>query len=421
MNLLRINEIKQKKNGITAAIITEGDKEFIETIDIRKKIRIEYDQDISIIPESIAVIPIVCNILPIVWLFDATLYINEIDRKFYESIEEFKKGFIEMYPYLKFAGNVRVNKIIENDHMNLRSAVLFSGGVDAFNTFITHIDEKPDLITVWGADIDIENQKGWKPVEEHLKITSEKYGVGFQIIRSNFRKYIQEGRLDKYLDNFHRNLGWWHDFQHGLALIGHTAPLAFVNGYGNIYIASSFTASDRGHYTCASDPTIDNFVRFGKAKVIHDGYEFNRQEKIHRICQFAKNNKVNVPLRVCWESKDGENCCSCEKCYRTIMGILAEKEDPRKYGFKSFDKHKRKKMMRQLKWKYFIKFLRNRYLYIQQSLRQNYTFSSCPKDIKWFYKMKIEDKYPKLLLIYIKIREKIERKMVQIFKSVVKR
>lgn len=27
------------------------------------------------------------------------------------------------------------------------------------------------------------------------------------------------------------------------------------------------------------------------------------------------------------------NCCHCEKCYRTILAIIAEKQDPRLYGF----------------------------------------------------------------------------------------
>ena len=44
---------------------------------------------------------------------------------------------------------------------------------------------------------------------------------------------------------------------------------------------------------------------------------------------------MNVPvkLRVCWESRGGENCCHCEKCYRTILGLIAEGADPNDYGF----------------------------------------------------------------------------------------
>lgn len=50
-----------------------------------------YREDISNVPHSIAVIPFVCNILPIVWLIDAELTIDEIDRNFFDSIESFKK------------------------------------------------------------------------------------------------------------------------------------------------------------------------------------------------------------------------------------------------------------------------------------------------------------------------------------------
>lgn len=31
------------------------------------------------------------------------------------------------------------------------------------------------------------------------------------------------------------------------------------------------------------------------------------------------------------------NCCKCEKCFRTIMGIIAEGESPRNYGFNISD------------------------------------------------------------------------------------
>ena len=122
-------------------------------------------------------------------------------------------------------------------------------------------------------------------------------------------------------------------FQHGIGLIGHAAPLAYLFNIDNLYIASSYTIKDKGKVTCASDPTIDNYVKFSDCHVIHDGYEYGRQEKIANICTYRKKIDKDIKLRVCWISDSGENCNHCEKCIRTILGIVAEDENPVNYGF----------------------------------------------------------------------------------------
>lgn len=43
------------------------------------------------VPISILVVPLICNILPIIWITDGVLYIEEIDEDFFKSINEFKK------------------------------------------------------------------------------------------------------------------------------------------------------------------------------------------------------------------------------------------------------------------------------------------------------------------------------------------
>ena len=53
---------------------------------------VEYSCNISNIPFGIAVIPFLCNILPIVWVYDADVYLEVCDKTFLESIPEFKKG-----------------------------------------------------------------------------------------------------------------------------------------------------------------------------------------------------------------------------------------------------------------------------------------------------------------------------------------
>lgn len=368
-----------------------------------------YREDISEVPPSIAIIPFVCNILPIIWLTDTELVIEEIDKDFFESVEQFKNGYINMYPDFEFKGKVTAKKIVKNTYNSNKSAVLFSGGVDAFTTLISHLEEKPELITLWGADITFENSEGWQVVEKQVESTAKLLDLDYNIIRTNLRSFTTEKQLSNLIKQTNVKLGWWHDFQHGIGIISHAAPLAYQHGIGKVYIASSFTAADIGHYTCASDPTIDNYVRFGSTIVIHDGYELNRQMKIHKICNFIENFPGSLPIRVCWESTGGKNCCHCEKCYRTMIGILAEGKNPQKFGFDLYNEACRRHMLHSLRYTLIAKHNFNRYGYIQKTLQERYTYQNCPEDLKWFYKMKITDHIPWHEKIYLKTVSKLRK------------
>lgn len=95
------------------------------------------------------------------------------------------------------------------------------------------------------------------------------------ICKTNFRSFINERKLNCLVKN--SGDGWWHGFQHGIGLLGHGAPIAYLKGLKCIYIASSYTPKD--NVTCASHPSIDNCVEFCNCHIIHDQYEYSRQEK----------------------------------------------------------------------------------------------------------------------------------------------
>lgn len=296
--------------------------------------QIDYSVDILDVPYGLAVIPFVCNVLPIVWLTDATLYLDELDEDFYNCVEKLKQGYREIYPNLQFKGKIECKKIrYEREECNQRSLVFFSGGVDAFATLIAHIDECPTLFSICGADVKLANKTGWNTVMTQIKEVSDNFNLSAIQCYSNFREFIDEEKLCELVTDLGAKDDYWHGFQHGIGLIGHAAPLAYSYGYTKNYIASSYTIRERGICTCASDPRIDNNMRFCDSKVCHDQFEYNRQEKIQHIVEYCRKNNVNVKLRVCWITDSGNNCCTCEKCIRTIYGILAEKENPMSYGF----------------------------------------------------------------------------------------
>lgn len=389
MNSVRCSKINIEGTSILGEFTVEGDDEWVSLFTKPYMFQIDYDIALNDLPKSIAVIPFVANVLPMVWLKNAVLYVDELDKTFMECLDEVRKGYGKLYPDLVFSGNIEVKKIIENQSSGDGSAVLFSGGVDAFNTLFSHIEEKPSLITLWGADIKRQNTSGWNNVKHSIVETAHTYDLSVQFIKTNFREYLSEAHLTNFVQYFNPHLEWWHDFQHGIAIICHSAPIAYLNGISKVYIASSFTKGMK-NYTCASDPLIDDHVRFGNTKVIHDGYEYMRQDKIHNICKYHEKSGIDVPLRVCWLSDQGNNCCHCEKCYRTILGILAEGNDPINYGFADYPAFK-KRMFAEIRWKYRINNNYNaRYEQIQNRLRETYTKNDCPRELKWFYKVRMK-------------------------------
>lgn len=349
----------------------------------------EYSEDISGVPESIAVIPLVVNVLPLIWLEDAVLQLGALDRTFYDNLELIKDGYRRMYPACRFGGTVAAEQLPPHSFpAGGKRACFFSGGVDAYATLSNHFSESPDLVTVWGADVKLEEKQGWETVKNAVQQVGELYRLTNVFIKSSFREFLAYDSLNK---TYHKQLrdDWWHGVQHGIGLIGLAAPYAATKHVEILYIASSFTNSD-GAVTCASYPTIDNHVRFSSCQTVHDGFEDSRQDKIRKIVNFQTDSKAPVHVRVCWLSQDGGNCCRCEKCYRTIMGFAAEGEDPQKYGFSlQADTWAaiRRYMTREYEYPAYGKLLwkqiQERAVENRAALRRD----GCAKQIGWIYRM----------------------------------
>lgn len=82
------------------------------------KLKIYYSESVEGCSYDVACIPLLSNILPLVWLYDAEVELNEIDNDFYECLNDVKKGYERMYPMLKFGGEIKAKKIIVNNKKN---------------------------------------------------------------------------------------------------------------------------------------------------------------------------------------------------------------------------------------------------------------------------------------------------------------
>lgn len=303
-----------------------------------------YDINMEDIPEGIAIIPFLGDILPVVWLTNSILIINELDKNYYESISEVKKAYIKMYPEANFLGEIKVKKIVDYTYESLNKVCqLFSGGVDSVSTYLSIKEKNPELITIWGSDIPIENDFGWKRLEKVVKEFGKNNNSKNIILKSNFRKIYSSRKLTKDFSGQIKT-NWWLGIQHGIALISLVIPYAYKNKIKTIYIPASFNKYDQD-VKCASYPTIDESIKFGSGNVVHEGFNYTRQDKILLISNYLKEtNDKNINLKVCWEGDDGKNCSHCEKCLRTITGLYLSDADPNKLGF-NIEKEKIKEII----------------------------------------------------------------------------
>ena len=344
---------------------------------------IQYPYEVECIPESIRVIPLLSEILPASWVCDAEIHVPVCDWDFYECIENVKNGYKRMYPTIEFKGKIIAEQIIKNNRKSdsKRALVCFSGGVDAVSTVIAHLNESPLLVSIWGADIPQDDEAAWNPVIKTIQDTASKLGLEQITIRSEFREVLREDELA--LKVISSGDDWWHGFQHGIGILGHMALAVWQKGISTVYIASSFTADDI--YTCASDPTIDNNVQYCGARVVHDGYELDRQAKIKSIVALSDKNKLSLSLHVCWKNRGGENCCHCEKCWRTILALYAERVDPRKFGFFDYDGLDSLSDDLEADRSFLHGTLVANYSPIQKELRKNYSEQQIPEELEWLF------------------------------------
>ena len=346
-------------------------------------IEVTYPFDLEQVPESIRILPFLAQVVPVSWVCDAEITVPECDEDFCDCLDAVKGGYREMYPMISFRGTLHTQKMAYEHTATeeKRTLACFSGGVDAISTTIGHLNENPILVSVWGADVPWNDAAGWEPIHKLICEDAQKLGLESITVRSSFRKLLPEGRLGELVAA--SGDGWWHGFQNGLGLLAHMAPVACALQADTVYIASSYTVGDV--YTCASDPTIDNHVRFCGCRVVHDGYEMSRQDKIRRIVEYSTQHDQKIPLHVCWEKRGGDNCCHCEKCWRTMLGIYAQGEDPRKYGFTEFDGFSSLSEDLEKDYKQFKSNAAPFYGPIQKLLRDRFSEAEVPRELLWLY------------------------------------
>ncbi len=292
---------------------------------------IDYQEDVSDIPESILVIPFISSILPLMWLTDTVLWVKEVDYTFYNAIQEIKDAYQRLYNHYQLKGNFVPARFVENTYNAEKEAILlFSGGMDANSTYVRIKDKNPMLFNIqgWYRNLDDKDDAADADIRDIAAFAKEEQRE-FSFAKSNFAVLVNEHVFGKLIK---KDFGdsWWHGFSHSMGFISIAIPLAYKNRYKDIYIASSVPMGE--YCMCASHVTTDSEFKFASiGGCVHDGSELTRQDKVKIVVEYQKALGRRYFLRVC--SFNDHNCCECEKCFRTILGIVAEGGDIHDFGF----------------------------------------------------------------------------------------
>jgi len=307
---------------------------------------VEYDNQIYA-DESILNIPLIATIIPLAWLTGSNITVESIDSTFKESMEDLQLYFKDIYPLIPFTTEIKAKKIIENNNdiedSKKRTGLLFSGGVDATYSMITNLQYEPRLIMHWGVEGKPYPfyQKYWKLVTETYSRFADRFGLPFNIVKTNVLTILNRRRLEHRYSKELLYGSLWVRLQHSLVLLGLTAPLS-IKRFDRLLIAASewprsIETQDSKNRPHAARPESDERIKWSNLRVIHDGY-IERYKKAKSLAEYFKDDELI--LRVCLNRKAAPhtlNCNQCEKCCRTIVQLIQAGIDPNQCGFKVND------------------------------------------------------------------------------------
>lgn len=181
--------------------------------------------------------------------------------------------------------------------------VFFSGGVDSFDTLLTHLDTITHLVFVHGFDIPINNTSARDIALASAKDVAQSLNKGLIVVETNLRTFG---------DPF---VQWGHHlFGAAAAAVCHLLSPQLKA----IYLAGE--EIDPGA-PVGSRPDLDPLWATESATLIHHGEDRSRFKKLQGL---ADHPLARRHLRVCWHNAAGlRNCGGCSKCMRNMAALRA--------------------------------------------------------------------------------------------------
>jgi len=321
---IKISNVRASDNKLQVELDISGE---ITKYFFKNSFEVTYDRNIEDVDESILAIPAVCAIVQVAWATGADLYVEKLDETFLSSILKIRKVFERFYPKFSSSGNIHVQKTIANKFNNTQTALLFSGGLDSIVSYIRNKDERPILITLLKPG----NSNYNKIKDFHLKF-AEQEGMEIHFLESNMWDNISDFTNNRLLGDEFKTKDWWGHVSHGLILLGLCVPLT-VERIGKIIFASTYPKNySLPHGSHFLDYTDGSWA---DVNIVNDSSDLTRQGKIRYVLK--RNPLYQKYVRSCLLSNEGgtnfKECGYCEKCLRTITGMILEGIEPNECNF----------------------------------------------------------------------------------------
>lgn len=292
---------------------------------------LRYDQDVSDVPLSILSIPFVNCMAGLCWLSGSMLFVDEIDETFYYGLKQTKIAYSELHDTtfhgLFVPSVLKRNEIAKSD----KYLLLFGGGVDCHCSYLRNREHVSGVVNIYGwakkestvSKVDLSDKEMTARFAQH-------FGCDSFHVTSNFATLFNHDTIDKTFC-YALNTTYWYGFLHSMAFLAISVPVSWLMKGLNLMIAGSFTKG-RTNVHCGSYITTDSEFKFAiNGFTIHDGFELSRQQKVKFLSDYQK--KTNKPYLIQACSFNDHNCCTCEKCFRTTIELIAEGADPKDFGF----------------------------------------------------------------------------------------
>jgi len=209
-----------------------------------------------------------------------------------------------------------VRSLINTDHRKPRAAMVLSGGIDSLATLRLNRRYYPeghpgairDGFIIHGFDIGGVVERGMKyhvfnRAKQAMAAVAEDAGISLIPVYTNIRHLCDDRSL-------------WLDFFFGavLAAVSH----AFSSRFNLLYLASSYDLPNL--VPCGSHPLLDPEYASYNLRIRHSHVALSRMAKLKIVSEW---DTAFQNFRVCLANvPDRLNCGKCEKCVRTMLGLV---------------------------------------------------------------------------------------------------
>lgn len=310
--------------------------------------------DLSKIPQSILAVPISLYLLPLTYFYKIELVLPVMDKELYERLPKIYAAYSKMYgPFSEdWRGKLTVGHVVDTPVANANrhdKIVFFSGGVDACSAGINNPGHNTVLVSIPDIEALAKNEGPLR--EEKFSLIQKFAGIvdsDWVLISNNFNASLYKDveinsylRTQKGLSSSAFNFDGWRGIKY-LANMCSVAPLAYACGIKKLIMGSTFEPIEktRANGNDGAHPLLSNSISFAGVRFDEQDELYTRRSaKVRRIIDWCNSHEKKVKMWVCF--RDGSSQCGlCNKCVRTQLNILCASENPKDWGFDTFDEVK---------------------------------------------------------------------------------